>query len=217
MCQWFRANFDWWELPWCVGSSWQILIGGNCYVVSIVQGKFGLVGTAMVCRQFRANLDFGKIFVTLSKMLLVSLLITEIICTYRRHWYLCFKIFLLNYFINWDLIHARLNTHCKLCSYRKKNKMKNMQKSCLERTQRRVSINYKPTFIQIIGQRKAFYRQGIPQFSCTRKKTVDIDILITSRNSDRKIMEPIRVNSGPLTRIRKWNQFTQFRYESIFL
>ena len=41
---------------------------------------------------------------------------------------------------------------------------------------------------QIIGQRKAFYRQRIPEFRRARKETADIDILATSRNGDRKIM-----------------------------
>ena len=36
-----------------------------------------------------------------------------------------------------------------------------------------------------------------------RKETVDIDILITSRIGDRKIMQKIKVKSGPPTRIRK--------------
>ena len=36
--------------------------------------------------------------------------------------------------------------------------------------------------ILIIGPRKAFYRQRIPELSCVRKETVDIDILVTSRN-----------------------------------
>ena len=35
---------------------------------------------------------------------------------------------------------------------------------------------------KIIGQRKAFYRQRIPEFRCARKETVNIDILVTSRN-----------------------------------
>ena len=34
---------------------------------------------------------------------------------------------------------------------------------------------------EIIGQRKAFYRQRIPEFRHARKKTVDNDILVTSR------------------------------------
>ena len=38
--------------------------------------------------------------------------------------------------------------------------------------------------ILIIGQRKAFYRQRIPELSCVRKETVDIDILVTFRNGD---------------------------------
>ena len=46
---------------------------------------------------------------------------------------------------------------------------------------------------KIISQRKAFYRQRIPESSCARKETVDIDILVTSRNGDRKIMQPTRV------------------------
>ena len=48
---------------------------------------------------------------------------------------------------------------------------------------------------KIIGQRKAFYRQRIPESSCARKETVDIDILATSRNGDRKIMQSIRITS----------------------
>ena len=40
---------------------------------------------------------------------------------------------------------------------------------------------------KIIGQRKAFYRQRIPESSCAKKETVDIDILVASRNGDRKI------------------------------
>ena len=50
---------------------------------------------------------------------------------------------------------------------------------------------------RIIGQRKAFYRHRIPEFSCARKETVDIDILVTSRNGDRKIMQSIRIKSRP--------------------
>ena len=41
---------------------------------------------------------------------------------------------------------------------------------------------------KIVGQRKAFYRQRIPESSCARKDTVDIDILVTSRNGDRYII-----------------------------
>ena len=50
---------------------------------------------------------------------------------------------------------------------------------------------------KIIGQRKAFCRQKIPEFSHVRKETVDIDILVTSRNGDRKIMQSISIMSRP--------------------
>ena len=63
---------------------------------------------------------------------------------------------------------------------------------------------------KIIGQRKAFYRQRIPEFSCARKETGDIDILVSSRTGDRKIMQSIRITSRPPSRKRKWNQLSQF-------
>ena len=66
----------------------------------------------------------------------------------------------------------------------------------------------------IIGQRKAFYRQKTPESTCGRKETVDIDILVTSRDGDRKIMQSIRITSTPPPRISKWNQLTQFRSTS---
>ena len=47
-----------------------------------------------------------------------------------------------------------------------------------------MSVNSRLKAIQIIGQRKAFYRQKIPEPSCTRKETIDTDILVTFRNDD---------------------------------
>ena len=41
-----------------------------------------------------------------------------------------------------------------------------------------MSVNSGLKATKIIGQRKAFYRQRIPESSCARKKTVDIDILV---------------------------------------
>ena len=38
-----------------------------------------------------------------------------------------------------------------------------------------------------------------------------MDILITTRNGDRKIMEPIKMANGAAARLRKLNQFHQFR------
>ena len=55
---------------------------------------------------------------------------------------------------------------------------------------------------KIIGQRKAFYRQRILESSCVKKETVDINILVTSRNGDRQIMQSIRITSRPTSRKR---------------
>ena len=65
-----------------------------------------------------------------------------------------------------------------------------------------MSVNSKLKATKIIGQRKAFYRQRIPQSSCVRKETVDIGILVTSRNGDRNIMQSIGITSIPTSRKR---------------
>ena len=74
-----------------------------------------------------------------------------------------------------------------------------------------MSVKSRVTAIQIIGQRRTFYRQRISESSCAKKKkNVDIDILVTSWNGDRK-MQSIRRTGRPLTRIGKWNQLSQSR------
>ena len=72
-----------------------------------------------------------------------------------------------------------------------------------------MSVNSRLEGSKIIGQRKAFYKKIIPDSSCGRKEPVDI--LVKSRNGDRKTMQSIRITSRPPSRIRKWKQFRQFR------
>ena len=72
-----------------------------------------------------------------------------------------------------------------------------------------MSVNSRLKATEIIGQRKAFYRQRIPESSRARKETVDIDFLATPRNGDRKIMYSIRIMSRPPSRKRKRNQLSQ--------
>ena len=72
-----------------------------------------------------------------------------------------------------------------------------------------MSVNSGLKATKIIGQRKAFYRQRIAEFRHARKETVDIDILVTCRDGDRKIVQFIRITSRPLSRKRKWNQLSQ--------
>ena len=73
-----------------------------------------------------------------------------------------------------------------------------------------MSVNSRHKATKVIGQRKAFYRQRIPEFRCAWKQTVDIDILVISKNGDRKIMQSIRITGRPPTRKRKWNKLSQF-------
>ena len=73
-----------------------------------------------------------------------------------------------------------------------------------------MSVNSRLKATKVTGQRKAFYRQRIIEPGCARKETVDIDILVTSRNGDRKMLQSIRITSRPTSRKRKWNQLSQF-------
>ena len=73
-----------------------------------------------------------------------------------------------------------------------------------------MSVDYRLEATKIIGQRKAFYKQIIPEPTCTRKETANTDILVTSRNGDRKIRQSIRMKSRPNLRKGKWNQLSQF-------
>ena len=54
-----------------------------------------------------------------------------------------------------------------------------------------MSVNSGLKATKIRGQRKKFYRQRIAEFSRERKETIDIDILVTSRNVDGKTMQSI--------------------------
>ena len=63
-------------------------------------------------------------------------------------------------------------------------------------------VNSRTKTTKIIGQRKLVCRQRIPEPSCARKETVDIDILVTSRNGGRKIMQSIRIMSRSPSRKR---------------
>ena len=65
-----------------------------------------------------------------------------------------------------------------------------------------MSVNSRLKATKMIGQRKAFCRQRIPESSCAKKEIVDIDILVTSRNGHRKIMQSIRIMSRPPSRKR---------------
>ena len=71
-------------------------------------------------------------------------------------------------------------------------------------------VNSRLKATKIKGQRKAFYMQIIQEPNCARKETIDIDILPTSRNGHRRIMQSFRITSRPPSRKSNWNQLSQF-------
>ena len=70
-------------------------------------------------------------------------------------------------FFNWNLLSGRLNSHCNAQSYKKKKRKK--IKAYRKSVQREPTVN-------------------ILQSKNSRVETVDIDILVTSKNGDRKMM-----------------------------
>ena len=135
---------------------------------------------------------------------------------YQKYFFLMqknIKFKILSFFFNWDSLHARLNSHSEAWIYKKR--------SIKKITGYRKSVYKEPTvkrFLLILDLKvkgEHSNRQRIPpEFSCARKETVDIiDILVTSRNGDRKIMHAIyqRIMSRPLPwekgRGTSWSQF----------
>lgn len=53
-----------------------------------------------------------------------------------------------------------------------------------------------------MSQKKAFRRQRTPESSFTKNDTVEIEILVKSRNGDIKIMHSVRIPYIPPARIR---------------
>ena len=74
-----------------------------------------------------------------------------------------------------------------------------------------MSVHSRLRGIQIKSQRKALYRQRISESSCARKEFVDIGILVTSRNAEKKIHAIDQNNEWNSLENMNWNQFSQFR------
>ena len=83
-----------------------------------------------------------------------------------------------------------------------------------------MSVNY------LIGQRKAFYEERIPESSYVMKETVDIEILVISRNGDRsnneytflknkevETVEPVQMNIYQSNIYRKDLSWLHFKDE----
>ena len=100
----------------------------------------------------------------------------------------------------WD---SKKKKHKKIRAYRKYLWKEPTLNRCL------LILDLKP-FRFYISQRKAFYRQRIQEYSCIRKQTVDIDILVTSRSGHIKIKESLRISRRPSLKKFKWNQLSQF-------
>ena len=76
-----------------------------------------------------------------------------------------------------------------------------------------MSINSTLQVINLDQRSKESFLQAenLKSLAVQGKKLLIWDILITTSNGDRKIMEPIKMTNGTAARLRKLNQFYQFR------
>ena len=114
-----------------------------------------------------------------------------------------------------DSLHARLNSHLEVWSYVKKKRknIKAYKKSVRkEVTIKRYLLILDLMAIQIIGQRKGFCWQITPGSSKARKETVDIGILVTSRNVEP--VQPVPINICQSITYRKGLSWLHFHNES---
>ena len=135
-----------------------------------------------------------------------------------RFWYQNSRLWLyyriLCSFFDCDSLHAKLNRHYKAHWYKKKEhkKIKAYSKSLYKEHifNRCVLILDLKLLKSKVKGKHSIGREFQSLASCAGKETVDIDILVTSRNGDRKVMQSITITSRPPTRKRKWNQLNQF-------
>ena len=115
---------------------------------------------------------------------------------------------------NWDSLHARLHCHYKAWSHKKKKykKIKAYRKSLKKKptVKRRLLILDLKPFRSKVKEKLSIGRE-FHSLSVRKKKLLLTDILVTSRNGDRKIMQSISIMHRPPLRMRKWNRLSQFR------
>ena len=110
-----------------------------------------------------------------------------------------------------DSLHRRLNSHYEAWSYKKK-KFKKIKayrkyvqrepavKKCL------VILDLKPLRSEVKGKHSLGWK-----FQSLTVRGKNFVIFVTSRSGERKIIQSIRITIRSPSRIRKWNQLSQFR------
>ena len=121
---------------------------------------------------------------------------------------ICFRVFL-----KLGSLYARQSSHYKAWIYKKTKhkKIKAYRESlCKEPTVNRYLLNLALKPYRLKAKGKHFTGREFQGLAVRGKKLLKIDILVTSRNGDRQIMQTIRIMSRPPSRTRKWNQLSQF-------
>ena len=134
----------------------------------------------------------------------------------RNFWNWLQKQYLINFFLKketkWDSLHARLNSHYKISSYKKKEqkKIKAYRKSLhKEPTVKRCLLILDLNPLRSYVKAKHSIGREFQSQAVQGKKLLTSDILVTSRNGHRKLMQSIRITSRPPSRKRTWNQLSQ--------
>ena len=109
-----------------------------------------------------------------------------------------------NFFSNWDSLHATPYSHYKARLkytgnlFRKCPKLKGVLIFDLKHR----------------SKESILWAENSRAWLCEERLCVDIGILVTSKNDDKKTMQSIRLTSRPYSRMRKWNKLSEFRWTS---
>ena len=103
------------------------------------------------------------------------------------------------FFLIWDSIQTRLNSHYKVWSHKKNEKMKNILGQLTQKSAKNRHISSIKA-ISIISQKKACCGKRTPKSSCARKKTIEIHIL-QALKSDLPVHEYLDTRHNSVTRV----------------
>ena len=110
----------------------------------------------------------------------------------------------LQFFSNWDSLHATPYSHYKA----RLKYTRNLFRKCLK-------LNGVLIFdLKHRSKESISWAENPRVWLCEERLCVDIGILVTSKNDDKKTMQSTRLTSRPYSRMRKWNKLSEFKWTS---
>ena len=117
------------------------------------------------------------------------------------------------FFINWFSLHARLDSHCEGWSYKKKKKkMKIIEQSCIERTHEKTRLlTLDLSYLGHRSKESILRAENCRVWPCAQRKCWQSHSY-NIKGRRQKDHATYQNNEWTCRKLRKWNQFRQFRW-----